>query len=197
MRDISDMIAFLVIAHHAQSGGSIEGRFWQNTGEQQPNLIHRQSGRFVFELYSQPNQEVMSQRYEQHMVMPAQPTAGFIVIETDLAFAFFKDDFDGPTHAAYAHQVEQGAFSRGVAEVELEFRRVVHVAADHQPDFRARQAVSAFDHAQESEITDDGAFAAFFDGSPRPGLRGDLGCDGLDPDRCLVLVALTRPGGGA
>jgi hypothetical protein len=37
---------------------------------------------------------VMGQRYEQQMMMPAQPTAGFIVIETDFTFAFFEDDLD-------------------------------------------------------------------------------------------------------
>jgi len=94
MRQISDVIAFLVIANHAQSCGSIKNRFWQNAGEQQPNLIEGQGGSFVLELNSQAYQEVMSQGYKQHMVMPTQPTAGFIVIETDLAFAFFKDDFD-------------------------------------------------------------------------------------------------------
>ena len=149
MGHISDVIAFLVVLNHAQGGCGIEGGFWQNTGEQKPNLIDRQSGSFVFEIYSQAYQEVMSQRYEQHMVVPAQPTAGFIVVETDFAFAFFEDDFDGPTHAADAHQFKQGDVYRGITEVELEFSRVVHIAPDHQPDFRAGQATSAFDHAQE------------------------------------------------
>jgi hypothetical protein len=94
MGQISDVITFLVIANHAQSCGSIKNWFGKNAGEQQPNLIDGQSGGLVFEQNSQTYQEVMSQGYKQHMVMPAQPTAGFIVIETDLAFAFFKDDFD-------------------------------------------------------------------------------------------------------
>ena len=139
----------------------------------------------------------MGQGYEQQMMMPAQPTAGFIVIETDFPFAFFKDDLDRPAHSADAHQVQQVDVCRGVAEVELDFRRVVHVAPDHQPDFRARQAVSAFNHAQESEITDDGTLAAFLDGGPCPGQLGNLGNQLLDGDRFLGWVAQTQSGGMA
>ena len=52
------------------------------------------------------------------------------------------------------------------------------VAADHQPDFWARQAASAFDHAQESEITDDGALAAYKKAKQ------------LDPDSAETIVSL-------
>src|SRR5512136_933295 len=119
------------------------------------------------------------------MMMPAQPTARFIVVETDFALAFFEDDLDRPTHAADANQFEQGDVCRGIAEVELEYLRVVQVAADDQPDFLVRQTASAFDHTQESEITDDGAFAAFFDGGTYPDWLGNLGRDILDGDGFL------------
>src|SRR5688572_13351461 len=100
MREISDMIAFLIVAHQAQSGWGIENRFGQNAGEQEPDLINGQSRGDVLEFHSQTDQEMMSQRNEQHMVMPTQPTAGFIMVEAEFAFAFFKNDFDRPTHAA-------------------------------------------------------------------------------------------------
>jgi hypothetical protein len=41
----------------------------------------------------QTDEEVMSQGHEQKRVMPAQPTARFIRVETDFAFAFLEDDF--------------------------------------------------------------------------------------------------------
>src|SRR3989337_3642167 len=134
----------------------------------------------------------MSQGYKQHMMMPAQPTAGFIVVESDFALAFFEDDRDRPTHAADAHQIQQREVCRGVAEVDLDLCRVVQVAADHQPDFRTGQAASAFDHAQESEITDNGTFTAFLDGGPCPGWLGNLGSHLLDSDRFPGRVAQTR-----
>ena len=43
---------------------------------------------------TQSDQEMMSQSHQQHMAMPAQPTAHFIVIETDFAFGLFKNGFD-------------------------------------------------------------------------------------------------------
>jgi hypothetical protein len=36
---------------------------------------------------------MMSQRHEQDVVMPAQPTASFILVETEFALTFFKDNF--------------------------------------------------------------------------------------------------------
>jgi hypothetical protein len=42
------------------------------------------------------------------MMLPTQPTAGFIMVETDFTFAFFKNDLDGPTHAAEVHQFQHG-----------------------------------------------------------------------------------------
>ena len=60
MREIGGMIAFLVVAQHAQCSGCIKDRFGQDAGEQQSNLIHRQRRRFLFELDPQAHQEMMS-----------------------------------------------------------------------------------------------------------------------------------------
>ena len=46
----------------------------------------------------QTNQEMMGKGHQEHMVMPAQPTARFVMVQTDLAFVFFKNDLDGPAH---------------------------------------------------------------------------------------------------
>src|SRR6476620_4911138 len=105
----------------------------------------------------------MSQRDKQKMVMPAQPTAGFIMVKTDFAFSFFKDEFNRPTQAADAQQSKQGDVGGGIAEVKLEFSRIVQITADQQPEFGAGQAVARLDHAQESEIANDGSFAALLE----------------------------------
>jgi hypothetical protein len=63
------MVAFLIILHHAQSGRRIKNGFGQNAGEQEPD------------------QKMMGQGNEQQMVMPAQPTAGFIMVQAEFAFA--------------------------------------------------------------------------------------------------------------
>ena len=128
MRQISDMIAFLVVPNQAQGGCGIENGFGQNAGEQEPHLVNRQSRGDVLKFHAQTDQEMMGQGNEQDMVMPTQPTAGFIMVEADFTFAFFKNDFDRPTHAAETNQVKQGGVCRRVAEVELEFSRVVNIA---------------------------------------------------------------------
>jgi hypothetical protein len=38
----------------------------------------------------QTNQEVMSERNPEHMMMPAQPTSHFIMIKTGFSFGFFN-----------------------------------------------------------------------------------------------------------
>jgi len=119
MRQISDMIAFLIVAHQVQGGRGIENGFGQNAGEQEPHLVKGQSRRFVLEFHSQADQKMMDQRHEHQMVLPAQPTAGVIMVEAEFAFAFFKDNFDGPPQPAQPNQRQQGDIGRGVAEVEL------------------------------------------------------------------------------
>src|SRR3972149_9437632 len=116
---------------------------------------------------------MMSQSHQQHMMMPAKPATHFVMVETDFAFGFFKNDFDGPTHAADTHKLDQRGIGRGVAEVELDLRRVIQVAADDQPDFGTGQVGPRFDDAQKGKVTDDGAFAAFFDGSGGPTIFWD------------------------
>jgi hypothetical protein len=74
----------------------------------------------IVENDTQTDQEMMSQSDQQHMMMPAKPTAHFVMIETDFAFGFFKNDFNGPTHAADAHQLDQGCIGRGIAEAGLD-----------------------------------------------------------------------------
>ena len=51
--------------------------------------------------------------------MPAQPTASFIVVQTDFTLAFFKEGLDWPAHTAETHKVLQGDVRWGVAEIEL------------------------------------------------------------------------------
>src|SRR6266508_3898377 len=61
MGAISDIIAFLVIAHSLQRGKWIKNWHWQYTREQKANLIHSESRSKLLEANPQTNQEVMSQ----------------------------------------------------------------------------------------------------------------------------------------
>ena len=52
----------------------------------------------------QPDQEVMRQQDQRHVVVPARPEAQLVVIQAHLPFAFGQAGFDGPAHAADPHQ---------------------------------------------------------------------------------------------
>lgn len=123
--------------------------------------------------------------------MPTDPTAHFVVIETDFAFGFFEHSFDGPTHAADADQFHQGCVGWGIAEVEFDLGRVVKVTTQDQPEFRAWQVIARFCDAQKGEVTNDGTFAAFFDGCGGPVILGDQGDQMIDTDGAVCRV--TQP----
>src|SRR5258708_3999871 len=118
---------------------------------------------------SQANQEKMGESDQGHVMMPAQPRAGFIMVETDLAFAFFEDGFDRPAQAAQTDKFSQRCGVGCITEVELDYGWVVEVAADNEPEFGTGQTITGLNHAPEGKITHDRPFAAFLDGGPCPG----------------------------
>ena len=52
----------------------------------------------------QTNQEMMGKRHQEHMVMPTQPTARFVMVKADLALIFFKNSLD----SLYANDKKAG-----------------------------------------------------------------------------------------
>ena len=142
----------------------------------------------------QVNQEMMSKRHQKHMVMPPQPTTRLIMVKTDLAFIFFEDSLDGPPHTADAHKLAQGSFNGSIAIVELDHGRIVQIAADDQPDFRARQVGSRFKQAQESKIAYDGPLTTFFDGGFDPNFCRKCGKQVINLNRTVIFIAQTVNG---
>src|SRR5205814_6674243 len=96
MRDIGGKVSFLIIRDPFQGRQSIQNWLGQNADDQQPHLVNGQSRGLFLEQATYPDQEEMGERGEEHVMMPAQPTAGFIVVEAHLAFAFFKESLNGP-----------------------------------------------------------------------------------------------------
>ncbi len=111
----------------------------------------------------QANQEMMGQGYQEHMVMPAQPTARFVLVQTNFAFVLLKNNLDRPSHPANAHELVQGRLEGGIAKVELDHAWIVQIAADDQPDCGARQIGARFNQSQERKVAYNGTFAALFD----------------------------------
>ena len=76
------------------------------------------------------------------------------MVKADFAFRFFNGGFDRPSHAADPDELDHGCRGRSITEVVFDHRRVFHVAADDQPNFRTRQVSPRLGQAQESEVAD-------------------------------------------
>ena len=57
-----------------------------------------------FYLQAQPDQKMMRQKGLGHMMMPASPRAGFIVIHPQFALGLFQSRLYWPAHATDAYQ---------------------------------------------------------------------------------------------
>ena len=78
-----------------------------------------------FEQALQPHQEVVGQKRLRHVMMPADPRPGFVMIQAELAFGFFQRRFHRPAPTAHARQVTGRAGAGRVAQVLLHFWREV------------------------------------------------------------------------
>ena len=85
----------------------------------------------------------MSQRNQQHMMVPPYPAPHLVMIHPDFAFGFFKDRFDRPSHSADANELMQRSVEGSIAEKVFDLSRVIQITADDQPEFTGRQASSA------------------------------------------------------
>src|SRR5205085_10694954 len=111
--------------------------------------------RQLTELNPQALQEMMRQRYNGHIMVPAAPRAGLVVVQPDLVFAFGKTQLDWPARPALARQAWQRAVRWRIRQIELHFVRHVQVAAQHQPDPCPRHPLAHDTDAQERERADD------------------------------------------
>ena len=117
MGAISDEISFLVVADMLQGSRNVKDGCRQDTGTQKPDLVEPESRSKLLKADSQANQEMMSNRDEEHMMVPTQPTTHLLMVKADFAFGFFEDGLNWPAHAIDPHELAQGRVSRGVAEV--------------------------------------------------------------------------------
>jgi len=110
----------------------------------------------------------MSQRNEEHMMMPSDPTPHLVMIHADFTFGFFEDSFNRPSHSTNPDQLSQRNADRSITEKVFDLRGIVQIAANDQPEFSGGQARARFGHTQKRKITNDGTFAAFFNNSSSP-----------------------------
>lgn len=75
----------------------------------------------------QTNQEMMSERNQEHMMMPSDPTAHLVMIHADFPFGFFKNGSNWPSHSAHSNQLRQWNADRRITEKVFDFRRIIQI----------------------------------------------------------------------
>src|SRR5919202_263661 len=96
-----------------------------------------------FELELQLNQKAMGQERLGHLVVPAAPRSRFILIQPDLAFAFFERRLNRPAPPTQLGQVAVSDCRWRIAKEKLQLRFGSQTAAQHQPHPRPRQLLAA------------------------------------------------------
>jgi len=80
---------------------------------------------------------MMRQQHQDHVVVPATPTAGLVVIQSDLALAFFKGHLYRPPHATEPEQFPDAEIGGGIAQIVFDFGGIVRVPAQDHPSRKA------------------------------------------------------------
>jgi len=112
MRVISDEISFLVVADRLQGSRNVKDRCRKDTGTQKPDLVEPESRSKLLKADSQANQEMMSNRDEEHMMVPTQPTTHLVMVKAEFAFGFFEDGLNWLVHATDPHELAQGRVTK-------------------------------------------------------------------------------------
>ena len=94
----------------------------------------------------------MRQAGLQHVMVPALPTAGLVMIQANFAFAFFKRRLNRPAQARHAHQFRGRTIGGRVAQEVFDFGRVGQTAAKGRPLPRTGQAVTHRCHPQKDKV---------------------------------------------
>src|SRR3989304_5641662 len=97
------------------------------------------------------------------MMMPTRPSASFIMIQTDLPFAFFQGRFHRPAQPTDADEFTDRTGGGRIAEIELDLRLGAQRTLEDEPDAWTGQGVSNGGHPQKSEFSHQGSLAAFLD----------------------------------
>ena len=174
MRKVGCVVAPLILLHQEQRSLCIKDRSGQHARQQQPHLIERQRRCSLFPLQSYPNQEMMRQHYQYHMMMPALPRAHLIVFHPDFLLSLLKRQLHWPAHPQKARQFRLPRRFGRIARVLAYITGLCRVPTYDQPQARAWQSVSCFRHAHHGYIAHYRPFAAFLHHHTKPPFSGML-----------------------
>ena len=133
MSAISCIVLLLAVIDDIQNICQAIHFFSDNIRDQLVGWGSRQCGCF-FEQEAQAHQEEMCQKRLDHMMMPAAPTARFIVVHPHFAFAFFQSGLHRPTQTGQLRQFIVCTTERRIAQVKLQFGLRLQTATEDGPD---------------------------------------------------------------
>jgi len=169
MRTISSMVLLLNASQLGERFLGIELAFGQDDLEQFADLRDRQGGGREASVHAQPHQEMMREQRHGRVVVPAHPAADFVVIQAQLALAFFNDRLDGPAPGRHARQRGQRRVGGGIRAIELPvLQRGANRPPEHQPLVAAGQLFIRHDHALHGDFNFQWALGAFMNDEALP-----------------------------
>ncbi len=123
---------------------------------------------FFFEHQTQSHQKQVCHERMRHMMMPTHPTARFVMIHSNLAFAFFQRGLDRPAQSAHPDEFRARAGCRRIAQIELQLGFFPTTATEDNPDPWTGQPRADRGHTQERKVSHQGTFTPFFDAMACP-----------------------------
>src|SRR5262245_5883006 len=108
-------------------------------------------------------QKMMSQKSQRHMMMPATPGSGLVMIHPQLALGFLNRRFDRPAQAGLPRQIGPCDLRRRIAQIIFDLGRVTRATTKDHPDFVPRTAAPFTYRAHKRKVGADRAFRSFFD----------------------------------
>src|SRR5215467_7092878 len=124
-----------------------------------------------FHLQPEMYQKMMSQKGQRHMMMPAAPGSGLVMIHPQFALGFLNRRFDRPAQSCLAHQIGLCDLRWRIAQIIFDLGRITRATTKDHPDFVPRTAATLTYCAHKRKVGADRPFRSFFDrvAFPDPG----------------------------
>lgn len=131
MGKVHRVVAPLIIRDQFERPLRVKDRLGHHARPQRSDLVERQGWGLLLPHQPHPDQEMMRQHGQHHVLVPALPIPYLIGIQSDILFALRKRQIHRSAYAQDAGQVRRRRFLRHVTHVVAHVGRIGHVALDN------------------------------------------------------------------
>src|SRR5262245_17615469 len=146
-----------------------------------------------FHLQPEMYQKMMSQKGQRHMMMPATPGSGLVMIHPQFALGFLNRRFDRPAQSCLPNQIGLRDLHWRIAQIIFDLGWVTRATTKDHPDFVPRTAATLTYRAHKRKVGADRAFRSFFDRVTFPDLGWRLRSHLTNLLRCRLISRHTWP----